>query len=328
MLRRRRVSSDSTATHAPRHGGRLRNAFVDAGWAIREHVFWRLGDAIRHGADAAKWPFERIAWAVRNGIVWPVEDRAGALGPVARGGSFALVIVLAAGAGVAGLLWAAPDHSKQNATTVAIEAQATAPVATAVSKPEPVAKPQPTLHGTAPIFKPEDEGDKAGKKHGGKGPSSSPATTAPAPTGSGQAKPLAPVLSSSGPKPAGAALASSARQGKDADKVAGPKAIDVARRFAAAFVLYETGRGDKDVRKAFAETAAPELRHSLLRRPPRLPANVKVPKAKVLNIVPGPSHGGVYSVSVSLLRVGLTSELRLDMEPGKGKQWQVTDILG
>jgi hypothetical protein len=64
-----------------------------------------------------------------------------------------------------------------------------------------------------------------------------------------------------------------------------------------------------------------------MKRPPRQPANVEVPKAKVVNVVAGPSHGGVYSVSVSLLRVGLTSELRLDMEKHKD-EWLVTNVLG
>ena len=53
-----------------------------------------------------------------------------------------------------------------------------------------------------------------------------------------------------------------------------------------------------------------------------------MPKAKVLNVVPGPSHGGVYTVSVSLLRVGVTSELRLEMEQLKGRRWRVTNVLG
>ena len=53
-----------------------------------------------------------------------------------------------------------------------------------------------------------------------------------------------------------------------------------------------------------------------------------MPKAKVVNVVPGPSHGGVYPVSVSLLRVGLTSELRLEMEKLKGEGWRVTNVLG
>jgi hypothetical protein len=72
---------------------------------------------------------------------------------------------------------------------------------------------------------------------------------------------------------------------------------------------------------------------------------VKVPKAKVLNVVAGPKHGETYTMSVSLLRVGVTSELRLDMQKtpaAKGSpdstggastesdkaRWLVTDVLG
>jgi hypothetical protein len=55
---------------------------------------------------------------------------------------------------------------------------------------------------------------------------------------------------------------------------------------------------------------------------------VKVPRAKVLNVVAGPSRDGVYKVSVSLLRVGVTSELRLDMEKLKNADWRVTNVLG
>jgi hypothetical protein len=110
---------------------------------------------------------------------------------------------------------------------------------------------------------------------------------------------------------------------------AGPAATKVAHRFADAFVLYETGQGNAKVRAAFAETATPKLAHSLLRRPPRLPANVKVPKAKVLNIVPGPKRGDTYTMSVSLLRVGLTSELRIAMQRDeRSGEWHVGEILG
>ncbi|MBS1885573.1 MAG: hypothetical protein JSU06_00110 [Actinobacteria bacterium] len=108
-----------------------------------------------------------------------------------------------------------------------------------------------------------------------------------------------------------------------------PKAAkQVARRFADAFVLYEVGGIDAKVRKAFGQTSTKQLSRSLLRRPPRQPASVTVPQAKVVNVVAGPSRGSVYTVSVSLLRVGVTSELRLEMEQGVGKKWQVTNVLG
>jgi hypothetical protein len=110
---------------------------------------------------------------------------------------------------------------------------------------------------------------------------------------------------------------------------AGPAATKVARQFAGGFVLYEIGRETPAVRTTFSETATPQLTHELLRRPPRQPAGVKVPKAKVLNVVAGPHQGDTYTLSVSLLRVGVTSELRLDLQrnPKTGK-WQVTRALG
>jgi hypothetical protein len=324
MPRRKRLNSDEMDAPARKQRGRLRSALIDAGWAIRERIFWRFGDALRHGGELVKWPFERAAWAIRSGIFWRAGDRFAALGPVTRGATFGLVVLVAGGAAVAGLLLAAPDRSTEPSATVA--AVAAEPDPLVAPAPEPKPQLRPTLQGATPIFTPESEGAKSRRKSGdGKGSSSSTATVSS--SGSGQTKPLASVLSSSGSKAAAATVSTSARKG-EGDAVAGPKALKVARHFAAAFVLYETGRGDKEVRRTFAETTAPELRHSLLRRPPRLPANVKVPKAKVLNVVPGPAHGGTYSVSVALLRVGLTSELRLDMEPGKGKQWQVTNILG
>jgi hypothetical protein len=108
-----------------------------------------------------------------------------------------------------------------------------------------------------------------------------------------------------------------------------PKAAKVvARRFAEAFVVYEVGGIDTKVRKTFGQTSTKQLSRSLLHRPPRQPASVKVPRAKVVNVVAGPSKGTVYTVSVSLLRVGVTSELRLEMEQGVGKKWQVTNVLG
>jgi hypothetical protein len=312
---------------ARKRRGRLRTALTDAGLALREHLVWRPADALRHGAELLKWPFERFAWAVRRGIFWRAGDRFSALGPLARGATFGLVVMAAAGAGVAGLLLATPDRSSEQTSTVAAVVATPDPAVTSAPVVKPTPKPRPTLQGAAPIFKPESEGDRAGGKKSGDDKGSSSSSSTVSTSGSGQPKPLAPVLSSSG-KPLGA-TGTSARKGKGKGAlVAGPKALEAARRFAAAFVLYETGRGDGQVRKTFAETAAPELRHSLLRRPPRLPANVKVPKAKVLNVVPGPAQDGVYSVSVALLRVGLTSELRLDMEPVKGKRWQVTNILG
>jgi hypothetical protein len=108
----------------------------------------------------------------------------------------------------------------------------------------------------------------------------------------------------------------------------GSAALVVAREFAQAFVVYEIGGEKKTFKAGFDATATDQLVKALLQRPPRQPADGKVPMAKVVNVVAGPSKGKVHQFSVSLLRVGVTSELRLEMEQGVGKKWQVTNVLG
>jgi hypothetical protein len=54
---------------------------------------------------------------------------------------------------------------------------------------------------------------------------------------------------------------------------------------------------------------------------------VDVPQAKVLNLVPGPRRGKTYTVSASLLRIGTTSELRLELKKKNGN-WVITDVRG
>jgi hypothetical protein len=109
---------------------------------------------------------------------------------------------------------------------------------------------------------------------------------------------------------------------------AGRAATKVARRFSQAFVFYEVGEHPARAKAVFGETATPQLAEALAERPPRLPANVKVPKAKVVNLVPGPRRGKSYTVSVSLLRVGVTSELRLSLRQSKAEGWRVINVLG
>ena len=53
-----------------------------------------------------------------------------------------------------------------------------------------------------------------------------------------------------------------------------------------------------------------------------------MPKAKVLNVVPAPSQGRVYPVSVSLLRVGTVSEIRLTLIRDEEDAWVVSEVLG
>ena len=103
--------------------------------------------------------------------------------------------------------------------------------------------------------------------------------------------------------------------------------MKVARRFSEAFVFYEIGQRPARAKAVFGETATAELATALGERPPRLPADAKVPKARVVNLVPGPRAGKAYTVSVSLLRVGLTSELRLELSKKNGS-WLITDVRG
>lgn len=306
----------SSQTHPP---ARLRSSLANVALAVEERVVWSTGDAIRSASDAVKWPFERGAWAIERGLIWPLQERLGGWNGPLRAAAVGAVALAAVVVGVAGLLWAAPDNG---GSPVAAQTHAPASLAIHTSQPPPSTASGPTLHGAAPVFTPPASGDAA--KVAGEEAVAAPTATSASKAGD-----------------ASTSSAATAATGQPA----GPAAIKVARQFSDAFVLYETGEGSADVRTAFAATATPELAHSLLKRPPRLPANVKVPRAKVLNVVPAPSSDGVYPVSVSLLRVGLTSELRLDIEWVKksgtgdrgpsglssgpdGGKWLVTDVLG
>jgi hypothetical protein len=308
MFKRRSTRPDATDASAYSR----RAAVADSVWSAQDRLRSGFGTAFRAVAEVVGRPFERVGYGARKRVLWPLEDRAETMGAPARALSTAAVVLLAAGAGVAGLLWAAPD--RPDAVTATQVAVSTAPPPTSKTAPEKVA--EPTLQGAAPVFKPAEA--RASEVDPAKAiVKSSPATEQ--------------SNASSSAKAAGdsAAVSTSAVDDPAVDgPPAGPAALAVARDFAGAFVLYETGDSDSGIRETFGETATPALAKALLRRPPRLPANVEVPKAKVVNVVPAPSHGDVYPVSVSLLRVGLTSELRLEMEQRKGDRWRVTNVLG
>jgi hypothetical protein len=309
MIRRRQINAGRRVPRMRSLLARAADRARDAGLAVRERVVWNGGDRLRSASDVLRWPFERVVWAFERTLVWPLEERAGGLSAPLRSGGVAAAALLAAGAGVLGLVWA----SGGGGTTTAEQAQRPPAVAVVRSAPE-AAAPAPALQGAAPDFTPD-----AGREPSGSG-SGSPAPKETDEVGSG-----APVDATTTFSTASASASSAAAK----TVPAGPAAMKVARRFASAFVLYETGRSGAGVRTAFGETASPRLARALLRRPPRLPANVKVPKAKVVNIVPGPRHGSTHTLSVSLLRVGVTSELRIDVtQDEKSGEWQVTDVLG
>jgi hypothetical protein len=304
MFRLRPTSGDSTDASAYSR----RSAVADSIWAAQDRLRSGVDGALDTTAAALDRGFDRLAYPLQERVVWPLADRAAAMGAPARGLSYALAVLLAAGVGVAGLIWAAPDGPHNTAATT--EAAATAAPIAGAAAAKPAA---PTLHGAPPVFKPTPGQDVSSEVD----PAKAIVKSSPADSPAAAATATAPAAASTSAQPV-------AVEGPPA----GPAAIAVARDFANAFVGYETGGNDASVRRAFAETATPRLARALLKRPPRLPANVTVPKAKVLNVVPSPSHGDVYPVSVSLLRVGLTSELRLEMEQLKGDRWRVTNVLG
>lgn len=253
--------------------------------------------------DVLRWPFERIAWAFERAVVWPLGKLAGRHGVSLRTLAFGGLGLLAVAALALGAMRLSEGDGEQPI--------AVTPVAAPVESVEPASAPvEPTLQGAVPDFTPEADGTSAAKV------ADADTVIASKPEDAGETASTSAATASSSNAP-----------GKAEDP--GPAAIEVARRFSDAFVLYETGNTDPKVREAFAATATPQLTKALLRRPPRLPADVEVPKAKVLNVVPGPRQGDTFTLSASLLRVGITSELRIDVQrQGEAGEWQVTDVLG
>lgn len=289
----------------------LRSSLANAAFAVEERLVWGGADVLRRVLDTVKWPFERIIWAIERGLIWPLEERTGDWsGPVRAFGVLALAL-LAVGAGVLGLVWASGSGGNGSPDLRAVDAPVAAPIVQQAPTvtPDPAA---PVLQGAKPDFTAEADG----------GVSTSSAEVA-SPAGAGAS------ANSTGEVARSGATSSSGSPTAPGPAVAGPAALEVAHQFADAFVLYEIGSDAAKVRSVFEETATPQLTHSLMQRPPRQPAGVEVPKAKVLNVVPGPHLGDTYTLSVSLLRVGVTSELRLEMQrDAKTKEWLVGGALG
>jgi hypothetical protein len=259
--------------------------------------------------DAVRWPFERAVWAVERGVLWPLRERvAGGWSALGRGTGAGVLAGIVAAVVLASvfLLPGGGDEPSQ---------QIAAPARVALASPDSQLKSEqpsgPVLKGAAPSF---GVGEGVGVAQAGDG--------AGAELNAGGGDEVAGADDETAQPEEAAATTSSKKP-----VPAGPAAMKVARRFSEAFVFYEVGEKPARAKTVFGETAAPELATALGERPPRLPADAKVPKARVLNLVPGPRAGKAYTVSVSLLRVGLTSELRLELNKQKG-QWLVTDVRG
>ncbi|MGN6586835.1 MAG: hypothetical protein ACTHKT_05100 [Solirubrobacterales bacterium] len=268
---------------------------------------------------------EDLSLALREHLIWPVEDRLLGLSDRGRAAVAGGAVVLVLGLGIGGYALSASGGSQPAATGPVAALPERAPHALPPT-PAPKPKPKPTLHGAPPVFKPAKNEGQA-KIGAAEGVESSDAATA-ANTGNPATDTISSSPAATASGPAGASASASTSTTTVKGPPAGPAAVAVAHKFAQGFVVYETGGDLATVEKAFGATATPELSKALLRRPPRQPAGVKVPKAKVLNVVPAPSHGTTYPLSVSLLRVGVTSELRLEMEQLKDEGWRVTNVLG
>ena len=233
-------------------------------------------------ADVVRWPFERAAWSVERGLLWPLRERFAGWTPSRRSAGAAALIAIAVVAVVAGVLLRPGDEALPERVAVAT------PVATPTAAPKPSAtQPQgPALHGVAPSFG-------VGKGVGVSKAAGEDASAAEPEAPDSAAEPSAKTTPS---EDGAGATASSAKS-----VPAGPAAMKVARRFSEAFVFYEIGKRPARAKAVFGETATSQLATALDERPPRLPSGAAVPKARVVNLVPGPRVGKAYTVSVSLL---------------------------
>jgi hypothetical protein len=308
MFRRRQAKRRQI--NAKPSGRRVRAAlatvgarFRDVAWVLEARVLWRFVDRLRGVADAARWSLERLAWALERWLLWPLQERTAALPVPGRAAGAAALALVALAAVAVGVLSLSGDSGQETEAPVAV-APAAAPV-----EPSPQEREGPTLEGVPPSF--GTGGVAAGTDAGSEVVVDSENAGSDAGTSATSGAEEGTAATSSSEKPVSA----------------GPAAMKVARRFSQAFVLYEIGERPARAMAVFSETATPRLATALAERPPRLPEGTEVPKARVLNLVPGPRRGRAYTVSASLLRVGVTSELRLQMKNQAGN-WVVTDVRG
>lgn len=258
-------------------------------------------------AEVVRWPLERLAWPIERRVLWPLRERFAGRGPAGRSVGAAALAGIAGAALLAGVFFLQGGGERT-------PGRVAAPTRVAVATPEPkAARPSGhELQGVAPSFE-VYEGGVATPATDGTDTELNPESSSGPPLASDETDPA---------EEGGAATSSSKKP-----VPAGPAAMKVARRFSEAFVFYEIGERPARAKTVFGETATPQLAGALDERPPRQPADATVPKARVLNLVPGPRAGKAYTISVSLLRVGLTSELRLELNKKNGT-WLVTDVRG
>jgi hypothetical protein len=253
------------------------------------------------------WPIKRLGWFLEKYVLWPIGDSFQRFtnafryrSPMAYIGA-TLLVTVTAGAVAAAVYFYNQSEDKDQDPVVASTATPTDTVVP--STPTPTVTPTPTedttpnsgnadntLQGVVPSFNTSGKSKQAEKKSAGGDSQKLPATVVrPAPV------PKSPPLK-------------------------------VAHKFATTFTSYEIG--GKGAAKQFAATATPELAKELKENPPKLPSTGQVPKASVVNVVAGKKSGDSLDVSVSLMRSGAASELRLELIRKKGKGWLVSEVRG
>ena len=257
------------------------------------------------------WPVKRLWWAIEKHIMWPLSDSFGRMfeamryrSPLAYIGATALVC-LTAGAVVTAAYFYNEANNADPGPVVA-EAPLGSDTVVAPIQPPPVVgaaagnggNADETLQGVVPDFDNSAEASSSnGSGAGDEGNSGSDAE--------GQKLPKTVV--------------------RPAEMPDSPP-LKVAHRFASTFVGYEVG--EKKATRELRRTATGKLAGELASRPPRLPSNGQVPKASVLNVVSGKKDGRRMEVSVSLMRSGATSELRLALTRQDSKRWLVSEVRG
>ena len=144
MLGRRRINPPVS----------LRSSLSNAALAVEERL-WGGTDALRAVAEVVRWPFERAAWAIERGLVWPLEERTGRWSEPLRAAGVAAVALAAVGAGVLGLVWASGSGGGSAPQAQQASAPIVAPLTTAATPKEEPAQAAPVLRGAAPDFTPE-----------------------------------------------------------------------------------------------------------------------------------------------------------------------------
>ncbi|MCB0862300.1 MAG: hypothetical protein KDB66_03695 [Solirubrobacterales bacterium] len=264
------------------------------------------------------WPIRRLGWFLEKYFLWPVADSFRAIGrqlaripcafryrsPIAYIAA-TLMVTLTAGAIAAAVYFYNQQKDSGDEPVVATTAIPTETVIP--STPTPTTAPttvedttpnsgnaDDTLQGVVPNFTTAGKTKQNAAKSGGS-----------ATSGSAQKLPGTVVRPAPVPK---------------------SPPLKVAHGFATTFVSYEIG--GKGAAKQFTATATPELAKELRQNPPKLPSTGQIPKATVVNVVAGKKTGDAMEVSVSLMRTGAASELRLSLIHKKDKGWLVSEVRG